>query len=175
VDFAIWVPVLILRHTAERLSIPIAMVLVVVMLAFSIAYHVYFLSRWGQTPGKMAAGIKVVSRNGAAITQRQAWLRSSVGIGLGVINSVAVLHVLATWTGPEWWSLTWTARGAELAKRSSVFPVTDRASDIWMWSELVVMLFNKKRRALHDFIAGTVVITILPSESRGSKGRRRAR
>jgi len=29
---------------------------------------------------------------------------------------------------------------------------------IWIGSELLVMLTNKKRRALHDFIAGTVVI-----------------
>lgn len=30
-----------------------------------------------------------------------------------------------------------------------------------MWSELLVLLFNEKRRALHDFIAGTVVVRTL--------------
>ena len=29
---------------------------------------------------------------------------------------------------------------------------------IWFWGELIVLLFNKRRRAIHDFIAGTVVI-----------------
>ena len=29
---------------------------------------------------------------------------------------------------------------------------------IWIWSEFVSMLFNKRRRAVHDFIAGTVVL-----------------
>jgi uncharacterized RDD family membrane protein YckC len=29
---------------------------------------------------------------------------------------------------------------------------------LWVWGEFVVMLTNKKRRALHDFMAGTVVI-----------------
>lgn len=29
---------------------------------------------------------------------------------------------------------------------------------VWIWSEVVVVLFNKRKRALHDFIAGTVVI-----------------
>ena len=28
----------------------------------------------------------------------------------------------------------------------------------WFLLELITMLFNKKRRALHDFIAGTVVV-----------------
>jgi uncharacterized RDD family membrane protein YckC len=29
---------------------------------------------------------------------------------------------------------------------------------VWIYSEVVVVLFNKRKRALHDFIAGTVVI-----------------
>ena len=28
----------------------------------------------------------------------------------------------------------------------------------WMLSEVVTMLFNEKKRAIHDFIAGTVVV-----------------
>jgi uncharacterized RDD family membrane protein YckC len=30
---------------------------------------------------------------------------------------------------------------------------------LWFWSEIVTMLFNRRRRALHDFIAGTVVLS----------------
>lgn len=29
---------------------------------------------------------------------------------------------------------------------------------VWFWSELVILLTNEKRRALHDFIAGTIVV-----------------
>ena len=29
---------------------------------------------------------------------------------------------------------------------------------VWYWAEIVTMLTNEKRRALHDFIAGTVVL-----------------
>jgi uncharacterized RDD family membrane protein YckC len=32
------------------------------------------------------------------------------------------------------------------------------ASFIYDWSEIIVLLTNKKRRAIHDYIAGTVVI-----------------
>ena len=32
------------------------------------------------------------------------------------------------------------------------------ASTLWYVAELVTMLFNRKRRAVHDFIAGTVVV-----------------
>ncbi len=29
---------------------------------------------------------------------------------------------------------------------------------LWTWSELIVMLFHRQHRALHDFMAGTVVV-----------------
>ena len=34
--------------------------------------------------------------------------------------------------------------------------------NIWTWGELIVLLTNRKRRALHDFIAGTVVVHATP-------------
>jgi uncharacterized RDD family membrane protein YckC len=37
-------------------------------------------------------------------------------------------------------------------------PTLDILGQLWFWSEVVTMLFNKKKRALHDFIAGTMVI-----------------
>ena len=29
---------------------------------------------------------------------------------------------------------------------------------VWVWSEFIVLLCNKRKRALHDYIAGTVVV-----------------
>jgi len=31
---------------------------------------------------------------------------------------------------------------------------------IWGWGELLVLLTNRKKRALHDFLAGTVVVYV---------------
>ena len=39
---------------------------------------------------------------------------------------------------------------------------TDDAMALWVWSEPLVMLLNKQRRAIHDFLAGTVVLHIEP-------------
>lgn len=39
---------------------------------------------------------------------------------------------------------------------------------IWYFLELVTMLTNRKRRALHDFIAGTVVVRTHLREEQGS-------
>jgi uncharacterized RDD family membrane protein YckC len=36
-------------------------------------------------------------------------------------------------------------------------------ANIWIWSEMLVLLCNKRRRALHDMIAGTIVVITTPS------------
>lgn len=165
VDVAVWVPVFAGYFVVWGLSIPAAMVAIFVMNVLGIAYPVYFLSRWGQTIGKMVAGIKVTRQDGKPIASRHAWLRSSVDIGLAAVYLVAAIYVLATWTGPEWSSLSWLDRGGELAKRNPIFTAYDWVSQAWLWSELVVLLLNKKRRALHDFIAGTIVVRVRPESA----------
>jgi hypothetical protein len=34
------------------------------------------------------------------------------------------------------------------------------ASALWFWAEFITMLTNRKRRAVHDFIAGSVVVRL---------------
>ena len=41
----------------------------------------------------------------------------------------------------------------------------DYAFNLWVFSEPIVLLTNKKRRAIHDFIAGTMVI-VIPTRER---------
>ncbi len=49
----------------------------------SIAFHVYFLTqRDGQTPGKMAVGIRVIKKNGSQLSILDAFLRNVVGYNL---------------------------------------------------------------------------------------------
>jgi hypothetical protein len=42
------------------------------------------------------------------------------------------------------------------------YRIVDEFNTIWVWSEVVVILFNERRRALHDFIAGTIVVQTTP-------------
>ena len=43
--------------------------------------------------------------------------------------------------------------------KSPAYNFIYRVQQIWFWGELIVILTNKRRRAIHDYIAGTVVIT----------------
>jgi len=133
--------------------------LTLIPLTFSFyAYEIYLHGRWGQTIGKRSQDISVVSLDGTSITWKQAFLRSSVGLGLGVLSSISTLVALFSMTDGEFSTLSWM----ELAVRQSeLSPYIDQiviATYIWTGSEVVVLLFNRKKRALHDFIAGTVVV-----------------
>ena len=126
------------------------------------AYEIYFHGRWGQTIGKMSMRIRVVCLDGALISWKQAFLRSSVGLGLAVLLLISNMVALLKISESEFSNLSWR----EINQLAPYVRQINFATTVWEWSEVIVMLFNRKRRALHDFIAGTVVIdaSYQPSE-----------
>ncbi|MCE2029486.1 RDD family protein [Sessilibacter corallicola] len=113
--------------------------------AYSIALHTLY----GQTLGKMLTGVKVVTlESETAISFKHAFLRDCVPIVmLVVLIMVSVfIPVGAENQTPEWLLYTMSILGI--------------AYLIWHFLEIVTMLFNDKNRALHDFIAGTVVVRV---------------
>jgi uncharacterized RDD family membrane protein YckC len=156
-DVVVCAPLVVLGWPG-LLSRDAAMVVAMPLFLAGAAYSVVLHARWGQTLGKMVAGIKIVTVTGAPVGWREALLRDSVGIGFGLVSTAATL--VAFLQIPESsWSHDWM-RQAQLLRDAK--PPWGRAAGtaapVWFWSELVVLLFNKKRRALHDFMAGTVVI-----------------
>jgi len=158
IDFFILLPLMFTQVWFESLSKTAAIILVIPITAVYCVYTIYSHGRFGRTIGKYAMRIRVVRMTGERIGWREAWLRSSMDVVFSVLHVVAALDALATIPDTEYYGVGWTQRAANLY---ALYPAwlrwTETASVIWVWSELVVMLFNKKRRALHDFIAGTVV------------------
>jgi uncharacterized RDD family membrane protein YckC len=56
-----------------------------VPLGVDMLYEALMLRRWGQTLGKMALGLKVVSAEGRDLTPGQVWGRTAVKAGLGSV------------------------------------------------------------------------------------------
>ena len=85
-------------------------------------------------------------------------MRSSVDVVLGLVTAAGVLTALASIPDDQYVA-DWLQRQTNLAMHEPRwYPVANYALMAWYWSEVVVMLFNARRRAVHDFIAGTVVI-----------------
>ena len=147
-------------------------------LLFSLWFGVYLVVAYGGTPGKMILGLSIAMTDGTPVTSRAAMLRYSVGFVFYVLSSFSL--ILAAWqmTDAEYFSYPPTTRLRQLRILASPwYYVLEGFQTIWALSEFVTMLFNKKRRAVHDYMAGTVVIVRRASNvsiERGAAQRQRA-
>jgi uncharacterized RDD family membrane protein YckC len=109
-------------------------------------YSVLMHGFYGQTLGKMALKVKVLDISEAPISMRQAFLRDSVYI---VINTAALFT-----------SIYFVVSGREIDAESFATAnlVLVVAALLWFVAEILTCLTNAKRRAVHDFIAGTIVV-----------------
>jgi uncharacterized RDD family membrane protein YckC len=108
-------------------------VMLFLMVFGGLFYQIILHAQYGQTVGKMICKVKVIDwKSGADISFKQALLRDSIPL---------VLLVLIFVVDPF---------KVQLFFKSVYF--------LWFLAELATTLTNEKRRALHDFIAGTVVV-----------------
>ncbi len=122
-------------------------------------YNVYFNARFGGTPGKLAVGIRITKPDGSRINWSEAWKRSSVDLVFAAIVLIVKVGGLIQIDPEAYVSWGWMERTQKVAARAPAWYGAIRVLwQVWIWSELVVLLFNKRKRAIHDFIAGTVVV-----------------
>jgi uncharacterized RDD family membrane protein YckC len=116
---------------------------------FDLAYFIFLHGKYGKSIGKMIMNVKIVSfPDESPITYKQAILRD-----LPYMILIALDFLI--------WCLLQIAPAM-----SSNFIVialdilASYAAIIWFLLEIISMLTNEKRRAIHDKIAGTVVIDL---------------
>lgn len=113
-------------------------------------YVVIGHGKYGQTIGKRLMDIKVFDINERSlIGYKNAFLRESVWV-FAVIAGIIYLTI----------STSNTATFNEVIKASYYDDIVGLTSGIWLILELITMFFNKKCRALHDFLAGSVVVDL---------------
>ena len=112
-------------------------------------YFIIMHGVYGQTLGKMAVGVEVLNyKDEGRIHISQAFKRESVNLAL---NSFWAILIVATTIEMDMYSTI----SQPLVFSAILFGIL---SILWALSEFVTMLFNNKRRALHDLIGGTVVV-----------------
>jgi len=130
---------------------------------FGLFYNVYLVRHYGGTPGKLIVRIRIRKLDGEPVGYHEAFLRYLPDFIFTVLISVTLLFPLFHISDDKYLSLTFTERNKYVVESAPSWlkPVQDIQA-IWFWGELIVLLTNRKRRALHDFIAGTVVVHDLP-------------
>ncbi len=159
VDVLVLIPFMYLFYLIDSLSLLAAVCVVVVSSLLYSSYTIYFHYKYGATIGKMATGIKVTLPNGKKIGIKAAVLRSSVDLIFAALMGAAQIQALLIADSDMFLNSSFTERYEYLLPLYPAwYALVNVSSQLWVWSELIVLLFNKRKRALHDFIAGTVVI-----------------
>jgi uncharacterized RDD family membrane protein YckC len=126
---------------------------------FGLFYGVYLVRRFGGTPGKLIMGVRIRKLHGEPVGYREAFLRYFPEFFLGLLTSAALIFPLFQITDAEYHALAFMERSRRIVQLAPPWYEPLRiVQAVWFWGELIVLLTNRKRRALHDFIAGTVVI-----------------
>ena len=111
-------------------------------------YSIYLHGRFGQTVGKMFTRVRVVNAlTEEPITYRHALLRDCVPILISIPLLIYNSYLLLT-----------ESPVLEPSTLNELANWTIYIRGIWWLVELITMLTNDKRRAVHDFVAGTVVV-----------------
>lgn len=72
------------------------------LMPVQLLYEALMLMRYGQTLGKMACGLRVVSADGSRISTGQAFGRAAVRMGLGLLSCIGILvDYVPAFTTPE--------------------------------------------------------------------------
>lgn len=128
-------------------------------LAINLAYNVYLVSRFGGTPGQLLLKLRIRMLDGTPVTRQAALLRYSVLFFLAACTAIAGIIGSLRIDEAAYFSMSFNQLAAQMARlKPSWGAVADGVAQLWIASEFVVLLFNKKRRGLQDFMAGTVVV-----------------
>lgn len=120
------------------------------ILAYSIILHGLF----GQTLGKRLLGVRVYDIRGGKLSMRQAVLRDAVPLGLVAIGVAVDLPTVVSGRNP------YDPATFAFSKLSALQLLPLWGSLVWFLVELLTMLLNPRRRAVHDLIAKSVVMRV---------------
>lgn len=129
--------------------------LMVITFLIGFLYKLLFELKYGATIGKMALKLKVVNKEFQRVNLSEVVLRNIFDIGQRVFFFVVTLSV---YLGEDFDSIRSNAEF--VAAQNQVINIMPFLFGFTILSviEAVVLLSDKKRRAMHDFIGGTFVV-----------------
>ncbi len=134
---------------------------------FVVFFDVWLVKRFGGTPGKLLMRLRIRKLDGSPVGWREALLRDAPNLVFWLASLLGVFLPQWQMTDAEFHAYHALPPAEYRQRQAEISPVWYQPvgiiSGVWFWSEFVVLLTNRKRRALHDFLAGTVVIR-LPSK-----------
>jgi len=159
IDIIVFLPVMFISYYIQSISMLNAILITTILAPLYYGYIIFFHYKFGATIGKMVVGIQITLPNGHKIGFKEAFLRSSVEIVITCFVVTAQLIALKQADPDIYLNAGWADRAKYIVLLLPTwYGLINLLNQAWFWSEFIVLLFNKRKRAIHDFIAGTVVI-----------------
>lgn len=124
----------------------------------SVYVYLFMVVKYGGTPGKLIMGLRTMSLGGARITWKQAALRYAPLWLMNSVMTVATIIAALGMSDQAYDAMGFFERSEALEARAPIIYVITWLVFAYAFASLVSMLANDKCRALHDFLAGTVVV-----------------
>lgn len=125
----------------------------------NVFYNIYLVTRWGGTPGLLLFKLRIRMLDNTPVTLKAAAIRYSVILTLGIVITIGSLIGILRIDETTYFSMAAPQIATELTRLQPAWArLAIVLTHIWLYGELIILLFNKKRRGQQDFMAGTVVL-----------------
>jgi uncharacterized RDD family membrane protein YckC len=131
-------------------------------LIYSIVWTIiwmWLIVRFGATPGKLVIKARIIRNDGKYLNWGRAFLRMLIPCLIMSINSYLMLWMSITTCPPEIHINSFMEMGRVMNEYGRPFSTIGNFLSIIIYIDILVILFNKKKRAIHDFVAGSYVVT----------------
>ena len=162
IDLIVLSPVIFLDYWLARQTVTLAVVAAGGYLVVAQAYEICLVALKGGSVGKLVLGLRIVCLDGRPAGWRESFLRRSVDLVLATLALVGRLPSLVLVSPQQYASLT-SAAARNALRYSVAYPWYRPVEGLlvtWLLVDAGTLLFNDRRRAIHDFIAGTVVLRV---------------
>lgn len=161
VDAVVFTPLIVFYIFFGNVDLPnsVHFILIPAFAVISLGYNILLHWKYGQTIGKMVAKVKVLDISEKPIGFGQSFLREILYVVTEVFETVTLLYLI----------LAGYSRNSETVLQvENLFTIPVLA---FLVIDTIVCLASKKNRALHDLIAGTVVVrlSVLGADGAGKK------
>jgi uncharacterized RDD family membrane protein YckC len=125
----------------------------------NIFYHIYFPTRFGATPGKLALGLHILKMNGATITYSDAFRRYLPNLLLGLIAIINTLFAINKADAKVYNDLSWIKQSEYLqSMNSSMFYIQMICMNALLFTSFIIFMLNERKRSISDLSGDTAVV-----------------
>ena len=154
-------------YTTLRAFMPAVIMRLLFLTGWLLVVNVYCVRRFGGSPGKLLLKMRIVTMSGEPLTSRHALTRALPDYVLTIVSLMIGAWALSQIDVAGFDALPARQRLELLTAATAAIPVWIRWSlrtcqYVWGIGELAVFVDSYEKRALHDLIAGTVVVYKVP-------------